>query len=517
MNTSSTANRYPVIRLHSLGDVLREHRRSRPNQLALVDRAQRFTYAQFDARTNRLAAVLRDRGVTRGQHVLWLGQNSFRVFEALLSCAKLGAVLCPANWRMSAAECRQVIEDFDPRVVIWQHEEVGVMLHETRRETESHRVWIRHDDDGPEGYEALVQSHADVDSDERIDPELPVLAIYTAAFDGKPGAALLAHSAIMYQNLVIGRAQAIDDASVVLNSGPLFHLGTLMAGLAAFHLGGCNVFLARMDAEELLGLVQRERVTHAFVPQVTLEQVRQLNASGQYDVSSLWSTPQAKEWVSPICTPADAPLSRLLGGYGQTEVMGLAVLKCFGGEGGAGRPGPMMQLRIVDANGNNARIGETGEIVVRGAMVMNGYHGRPGENERRSVDGWHHTNDLGTRLEDGSIRFVGPKTTMIKSAVENIYPVEVESCLRTHPAVADVCVIGIPDPTWGQAVKAIAVLKPEHTVDAEELIEHCRARIASYKKPRHVEFAPSLPRLPSGAVDRKAVDAAFGGGGYPSA
>lgn len=508
-----SASRYPVIRLHALGDVLREHRRSRPHLLAFVDGERRLTYAQVDVRVNRLASGLRELGVAPGVHVLWLGQNSFRVFELLLACAKLGAVLCPANWRQSPDEIVALVGDFDPRVVVWQQAEIGASI-EAARQRSPGRVWLQHDATGPSSYEGMVEANADQDDDARVDPETPVLALYTAAFDGKPGAALLAHSAILYQNLVIGRAQSIDDRSVVLDSGPLFHVGTLMAGLAAFHLGGTNVFVARVDAEDLLHLIERERVTHAFIPQPALEQCRQVNAGGRFDVSSLWSTPDAQEWRTPICAPADAPMSRAPGGYGQTELMGLAALKCFGGEGSAGRPGPMLQMRVVDADGREAPTGTVGEIVARGALVMNGYHNRETENDRRTVDGWHRTNDLGIRLPDGSLRFVGPRTTMIKSGVENIYPAEVESCLRTHPAVADACVIGVPDSIWGQSVKALVVKRAE--VDAAGLVEHCRERIASYKKPKIVEFVDRLPRAADGALDRKAIDMAYGGGGYPS-
>lgn len=515
MVIEAATRRYPVIRLHALGDVLREHRRSRPAGLAFVDGDRRLTFAQADARVNRLAAGLRSLGVAQGERVLWLGQNSFRVFELLLACAKLGAVLCPANWRLSPAEIAAIVEDFDPKVVVWQQAEVGAAV-EAARKASANRSWLQHDGDGAGSYEALVDAHADEDDDARIDPELPVLALYTAAFDGKPGAALLAHSAILYQDLVIGRAQSIDDRSVVLDSGPLFHIGTLMAGLAAFHLGGCNVFIARMDAEELLRIIERERVTHAFIPQPTVEQCRQVNAGGRFDVSSLWSTPDAKEWRMPICAPADAPMIRALGAYGQTELMGIATLKCFGGEGSAGRPAPMVQVRIVDGDGHEVPAGTIGEIVARGALVMNGYHGREAENARRTAGGWHHTNDLGVRLPDGSLRFVGPKTTMIKSAAENIYPAEVEACLRMHPGVADVCVIGVPDPSWGQSVKALVVKRPGVEVDGAALVEHCRERIASYKKPKTVEFVERLPRGADGSLDRKAVDAAHGGGGYPT-
>jgi long-chain acyl-CoA synthetase len=145
---------------------------------------------------------------------------------------------------------------------------------------------------------------------------------------------------------------------------------------------------------------------------------------------------------------------------------------------------------------------------------MNGYLNRAEVNAARQRGGWHHTNDLGRREEDGSITFIGPKGRIVKSAAENVYPAEVESCLKQHPAVADAAIIGVPDPKWTQNVKAIIVLKPGQTATAEELIEHCRARIASYKKPKSVEFVAALPRK-GFAVDYEALDAQFGGGGYP--
>jgi long-chain acyl-CoA synthetase len=171
-------------------------------------------------------------------------------------------------------------------------------------------------------------------------------------------------------------------------------------------------------------------------------------------------------------------------------------------------------VRIVDDDGADVPDGEVGELVGRGPTVMNGYWNRPEENARRSRDGWHRTNDLGRREADGTVTFVGPKGRMIKSAAENIYPVEVERCLATHEAVADAAVIGIPDQRWVQSVKAIVVLHEGATATADELIEHCRTRIASYKKPRSVEFVDALPRQ-GFVVDYDALDARFGGGNYP--
>jgi len=146
--------------------------------------------------------------------------------------------------------------------------------------------------------------------------------------------------------------------------------------------------------------------------------------------------------------------------------------------------------------------------------VMNGYWNRPEENAQRARDWWHHSRDLGRREADGSITFVGPKTRMIKSAAENLYPVEIEQCIATHPAVAECAVIGVPDDRWVQSVKAIVVLESSAEASADEIIAHCRERIASYKKPRTVEFVDALPR-DGFSVDYDALDERFGGGNYP--
>jgi acyl-CoA synthetase (AMP-forming)/AMP-acid ligase II len=164
------------------------------------------------------------------------------------------------------------------------------------------------------------------------------------------------------------------------------------------------------------------------------------------------------------------------------------------------------------------RDGETGEIAARGPLLMCGYFNADAENQFRTrTKGWYRTRDLGRRNPDGSITFVGPKMTMIKSGLENVYPAEVEACIRTHPAVAEVCVIGVPDPKWAQNVKAIVVLRKGAQITAEHIVDHCRSSIASYRKPKIVEFCTSLPKLPTGAIDRSGVDSAWGGGGYPKA
>lgn len=512
-------------RLHSftLGDVPREHRRSRPDQLAALDGDLRLDWPTFDDRINRLANALAADGVGTGDRVLWLGQNSVRLLECLLAAAKLGAVCCVANWRSSVDEMAFVLRDATAKVVVWQDAEVGDTTRQARERAGGAGRWLRHDTgaDHPDSYEGFVAAADPGDPDREIDGSAPVLMLYTAAFAGTPNGALLSHDAVLIQSLLMANLQRIDAEYRYLNSGPMFHVATLMTTLATLLVGGTNLFTPRVDAEELCRLIEAERCTGAFLMPPTINQIIDLNAPDadggrRYDLSSLRTFPGSGPW-NDMVTADDSPWAQRPAGFGQTEVMGMLTFNALGEGtiGNSGRRSPMVALRIVDPDGNEVPPGETGEIVARGPQVMVGYHDRPKENSRRQAGGWHHTGDLGRREVDGSISFVGPKGRIVKSAAENIYPAEVEAALCAHDAVREAAVIGVPDRTWGQSVRAIVVLHDGRTTDEAELIAFVRERIASYKKPRSIVFRDEpLPRH-GWPIDYDTLDADYGGGGYP--
>jgi acyl-CoA synthetase (AMP-forming)/AMP-acid ligase II len=341
------------------------------------------------------------------------------------------------------------------------------------------------------------------------------LFVYTAAFAGRPNAAMLSNRALIAQALLMAPWSGIDDSYVFLNSGPLFHIGTFMPNLATFVAGGTNVFVRRSEGDVLCAAIEREHCTGGFVLGPMVDAVIAANADGRYDLSSFRGR-RGNDEFDAMVQPDRSAWGRRAGGYGQSEVMGMATFNLLApdGIGSHGRPSPLVQLRVVGPEDDELPAGGVGEIVVRGLTVMNGYWNRAELNEQRSRGGWHHTNDLGRFEADGSFSFIGPKTRMLKSAAENIYPAEVEGALRSHPAVADVAIIGVPDDRWVQSVKAIVVLREGAAATPEALIEHCRTCIASYKKPREVEFVDALPR-DGFAVDYDELDRRFGGGGYP--
>ena len=501
----------------SLSSLTDELARSHGGHAAVIATDVCYDYRTLRARTVKLASALEALGVGLGDRVLWLGQNSHRVLEGVLACARLGAMFCPVNWRQSGDELAFVIDDFRPKVILWQEEEVGPAAAQARETADFQDArWFRHDGDVSE-YETLLESGSNQDRDREVSPDTPVLVVYTAAFFGTPNGAMLSQSAILWQDLSVQQTQGISGATVLLNSGPMFHVGQLMSTFACFHAGGTNVFVRRTEAEELCRLIHEHRCTMAFLVGKTCADMAEVNRDGRYDLKCL-SSPSYLPAFDAMVTINPRDYRDTPYGYGQTEVMGLVTWVYYAdgkGQGTHGAVGPVTQIRVVGPDDRDVPDGEVGEIVVRGPTVMTGYWNRPELNAERQRGGWHHTNDLGRREPDGTLTFIGPKTQMIKSGAENIYPAEVEGCLKKHPAVADAAIIGVPDPRFIQSVKAIVQLKPGARADQDELVEHCRARLASYKKPRYVEFADALPRTGVGAVDYRALDAAYGGGGYP--
>ncbi|MCP2339612.1 AMP-binding protein [Actinomadura rupiterrae] len=494
----------------TLGDVLAEHHRGRPGGTAVVDGDVRLTYPELDARVERLTGALAGDGIAPGDRVLWLGQNSFRVLELLLACARLGAIFCPANWRQSADEIAYVLDDLAPRVVVWEESEA---VEKARGQVALDARWIRSDAD----YEAYLAS-ANTAFSGLVDDDAPVLALYTAAFDGRPNAALLSHSALVAHSMALLHMRQMEDGFTFLACGPLFHVGTMMFTLATFQIGGTLVFTPAYEPDEVCRLIEAEKCTQAFLFGPMIDGLVQANKDGKYDLSSLRFVSHSPEWDAMI-TVDDSPwCASKMGGYGQTEVGGMLTFLGLGmgGAGYAGRPSPLVHVRLLDADGREVPPGEVGEICARGHSLFSGYWNRPELNAAKTKHGWHHTGDLGRRESDGTLTFVGPRLRMIKSANENIYPAEVERALKTHPAIADAAVIGVPDDRFGQSPKAVVVLKEGAELTAEQVIEHVRDEIASYKKPREVVFVSEIPKR-GYTPDYDALDAAHGGGAYPGA
>lgn len=493
-----------------------------PDAVATIDRSFGLssTYAQLLTRVDTLSAVWHEWGVQPGSRVVWLGQNSARVLEGVLICARLGAIFCPLNWRQTIAELEFVLEDIEPTLVIWQQQEIGDGLQSLHKKYSGPaQRWLQHDGDASQ-YEARLQSACPKPPVTPIDPGAPVLMLYTAAFDGKPNGALLSHTAVMAQSDTFAAIRNIDTQARYLNVGPLFHVATLLETMATFQAGACNVFIRRAEAQAICEAIEQESCNGAFLLPPLIEQIIAYSQVHAVNIKSLRALAGSPEWDA-LVTIDTSLWGQFPYGFGQTETFGYASYRALApdGIGSMGKASSVVEIDMFDDAGKPLAAGEVGEIAVRGATVLNEYWRRPTLNRQRRIGDWHRCNDLGRIEADGTLTFIGPKERMIRSGQENIYPAEVELCLRTHPGIAEVAVIGVPDPEWDQSVKAIVVLAADTDVNDMEntetgIIEFCKLHIASYKKPKQVTFVAALPKS-GAAIDYESLDRDFDGGGYP--
>jgi long-chain acyl-CoA synthetase len=479
-------------------------------KVALVSDAGAESWAAFHGRVLRCAGALRRAGIGAGDRVGHMGLNSADYVVLMQACFRVGAVLAPINWRLVAVEVAFILKDAGIRLLLADRAFAPVVEPALADAGVERLVWS-------EDFAAFLDGPADAAVAPASADDI-VLQLYTSGTTGFPKGALLTHRSLVG---TIGKGQLTgeswsgwDDADCCLIAMPLFHIGGTGWALHALHAGARSVILARPDIELIIDAVERHAITKMFAVPAVLNMILQHPKAATADLSSLT---ELLYGASPI------PLDVLKGAmgvfrnasfiqcYGATETSGTVVYlppadHDVAGNArmrGCGKPFPGNEVRIVGSDLTELPRREVGEIAIRSVSVMAGYHGNPAATGKAIRNGWYLTGDAGWMDEDGYLYIHDRVKDMIVSGAENIYPAEVENALFAHPAVKDAAVIGVPDAKWGEAVKAVVVLKPGETVAADALIAHCRARIAGFKCPKSVDFVDELPRNPSGKVLKK--------------
>ena len=495
----------------SVASILRWRAGQHSGSPALVHGDRTLSYADLDRRSNRVANALIDAGLQPGQRVCALDKGHEGVFELMFGTAKAGGVFTPVNWRLAPAETAFVIDDAGAPFV-FVGEEFAAGLESVEAELERRPALVRWGA-GPERWTAWEEFAAGAsDADPRRDtaPDETAWQLYTSGTTGHPKGAELTNRNLLstVSNGLIGFGGA-RTGDVALICMPLYHIGGSGYALAMLY-AGCELVLLREPRPDLiLETIQERGVHHAFFVPALLNAMLQHPACASTDFSSLVNLLYG---ASPI--PEDLLAQaietfgcRFVQAYGLTETTGAAVtLGAADHRPGnprlrsCGRPLLGADLRIVDGGGRICEPGEVGEIEIRGELVMRGYYNRPEATEEAIRDGWFRSGDAGYLDEDGYLYIHDRVKDMIVSGGENVYPAEVESALFSHPGVADAAVVGVPDERWGETVKAIVVRRAGSEVEPEELIAHCRERIAAYKCPTSVDFMAELPRNPTGKI-----------------
>ncbi len=495
---------------------------------AVVCRDHRFTYQAFAERTFGLARFLKSLGVRKGDRLAILHQNSHEYIETYFASARLGAVLNPLNFRLSPLELAFILNDSSAKVLVAAPRFAAQVQALAGLETVvEHIVWT--EEEAPSGrfashdYEKAVGAHVGdpLEVPPMSDDDLAHL-YYTSGTTGKPKGVMLTHKNVCTHALCTIGELGLRDADHWIHAAPLFHLADAWASFAITWVGGKHVIVPDFKPEEVLRTIEGERVTITNMVPTMLNLLVNTPGVEGCDFSSLRAilsggAPIAPEVVRKIMATFKCDYIQT---YGMTETspyLTLSILKeelehlpeeeRFVYKAKTGRPFIGVLLKVVREDGSGiAPDGrEVGEIIVKGDSVTPGYWNRPDETAKALRDGWLHTGDLAVLDTEGYVNIVDRKKDMIITGGENVYSVEVEYVLYTHPAVLEAAVIGVPDPKWGEAVQAFVVLKEGQDLHEEELIRHCKERIASYKAPKSVLFVSELPKTGSGKIYKKGL------------
>jgi acyl-CoA synthetase (AMP-forming)/AMP-acid ligase II len=472
---------------------------------ALVDTEGDLDFGELRQRVDNLAAALTRHGIQAGDRIAVLAYNSRHYLILLGAAARSGAIIVPLNWRLSEDELQFILKDAAPKMLFHDphHVQTATQLAQNSGTTIlPFEMKAFTADIPPTGDSAGIPVSGDA----------PYCIIYTAAMGGTPRGAVLSHANFIYSNMQTIATLKLDDRDAYLNILPLFHITGLNLAFSVMHAGGKNVIIERFDAQQALQWTEKARVSIlGSFPPILNNLMEELDQRSR-DLTCLKHVLglDHPETIAAFEKRADCTFWTL---YGQTETSGFVTLgPVSANPGSAGRQGLLTRYRIVDENDRDVPQGSQGEIVVQGPLVFQGFWGHDKRNRQLFRNGWHHTGDLGHLDKNGYLWFGGrkPEKELIKPGGENVYPAEVEAIILKHDAVAEVSVIGVPDPKFGEGIKAVCVLRAGMSLTADELAAFVASRIARYKKPRYVEFVPALPKTAEGAIDRDQVKTLYG-------
>ncbi|MFZ4711627.1 MAG: acyl-CoA synthetase [Zwartia sp.] len=508
----------------NLGRLLTHTATLYPEHIALIQGEQSWTWSAINARVDAMVAALRALGLKKGDRILLQSRNNLQTFENSWTAFKLGCVWVPTNFRLTPPEVAYLGASSGAVAMIVEDIFAGhTDAVKAESKTLKHIIVIGQPRAGELSYEDMIAQHLGVVSEEEtVHYDDPLWFFYTSGTTGKPKAGILTHGQMAFvvtnhlAEIIPGTTER--DCSIVV--APLSH-GAGIHALLNVARGAAAILMSseKFDPELFWQLVERHRVTNLFTVPTIVKMLVEHPAVDQYDHSSL-----------RFMLYAGAPMYRA-DQKRALEKLGNVLVQYFGlGEvtgnitvlppdmhsaddqdpnaniGSCGRPRVGMEVAILNDKHERVATGEIGEICCRGPGVFAGYHGNPEATEKALRGGWFHTGDLGKLDARGLLYITGRESDMYISGGSNVYPREVEEVLLTHPAVAEVAIVGMPDPKWGEIGVAVIVKRPEHqAVDAAELLGYLEGRCAKYRWPRHIFFWDVMPKSGYGKIVKKDI------------
>jgi fatty-acyl-CoA synthase len=491
----------------NIGELLTRRAKIGPEKEGLICEDVRRTFSELNSLANRLANTMRNLGVGHGDRVGILALNEPEYFDLFFGLGKIGAILVPINYRLAGPEIQYILSDCAAKVFVFGHDYSEIV--DSFRNDIQAKNFIAISDSPPEwaeSYEFLISKASDEEPEITGCGDDTLTILYTSGTTGRPKGAELTHLNY-YWNSVNIAATLAGAGDTMLVALPLFHVGAIGALAMYIHRGEKVVLLKSLDPKRFLELIEEEKCTAFGAVPALLDFLKLVPDYDKFD----WRTIKiilvyaAPVPVSLIKEYAESGIEvRQL--YGMTECCTGTVLDSENAlikAGSCGRSFFHTDIRIVDYEGNDLGPEETGEILMRGPNVMKGYWNKPEATAETIKEGWLYSGDVAKVDKDGFYYIMDRKKDMIISGGENIYPAEIEDSLLANPQIADVAVIGYQHEKWGEAVKAIVVLKPGEELSEEGLVEWCQGKIGRYKIPKKVILTDSIPRTPTGKILKK--------------
>lgn len=507
----------------NLSMLLTKTARLYPDKVAFIEGGKKLSYSQFNTRCNKLANALLSFGLAKGEQVAILQYNRSETFESIFACFKAGLGAVPINFRLHPNEFAYIIDHSQSKAVI-----VSPEFNEPILSVRDRLSGVRHilSFSGGRGelldYERVLENSLETFTDADVEPDDLAWLFYTSGTTGEPKGASLTHRNLMAMtmNFYADICPGFGASDVILHAAPISH-GSGLYGLPNIGKGATNVILDKksFDAEGVFQAIEKYRVTNMFVAPTMIKMMIDHPAIDHYDYSSMRSliyggAPILVEDLKKAMKKLGHCLIQL---YGQGESpMTITYLPhadhVLDGDqahvnrlASAGFARTDVEVKIFDEEDNELPPGEVGEIVTRSDAAMKGYWRNPKATSESLRNGWLHTGDVGYLDDHGYLFIMDRSKDMIISGGENIYPREIEEVLIRHPAVREVAVVGIPDEKWGEAIKAVVALSPGSEASEEDLIAFCKENIASYKKPKSIDFVAELPKNNYGKILKREI------------
>ncbi len=480
-----------------------------PERIAIISEGKRFSYKAFNDRVNKLSQAMRRYGLKKGDRVALMFFNTHHFVEIYFAAVKLGGVITPVNFRMVGEEIEYILNNSEADFFFFA-KEFQKIINSIRSRLMTIINFIGVDmkkGDFASDYESFLLSEKPLETVVETGENDPCQIMYTSGTTGKPKGAVITHGNVIwnFMNTVLGREDQLGEISLII--GPLYHTAALNNHFTIqIALGGTSILIKNFDPETVLQHISQDNVNVISGSPAMYNLLLQYPKLDHFDTRSITKCTagssilpqQIKKMLLKIFPKVDG----IYDVYGCTEAAPtITILKgkdSLGKHGSVGLPVPFLQARIVDEEGKPLAPNQVGELVCRGPNVMQGYYKNRQATKEVIKDGWLYTGDLAKVDEEGYFYIVDRKKDVIISGGENIYPREIEETLFKHPAISDASVVGMPDPVWGETVKAFIVLKEGKTLNEQEVINYCKDHLAGYKKPRSVKFVHSIPKNPSG-------------------